>query len=50
MIVVVPTVRPLICSVTYGRLEIGEVPRFPLIEKPTPNAMLIQCIAVLLMI
>ena len=40
IIVVIPTVSPLICPVTYGKLEIGEVPKFPLMEKPTPKAMI----------
>lgn len=40
MIVVCPTVSPLIRPVTYGRLDIGDVPRAALMEKATPNAII----------
>lgn len=42
MIVVVPTVKPEMDAVTYGKLEIGEVPNVALMENATPNAMIIK--------
>jgi hypothetical protein len=42
MIVVVPTDNPEISPVTYGTDDIGEVPSAALIEKATPNAMIVK--------
>lgn len=39
IMVVIQTDRPEISEVTYGTLEIGEVPRVALIENATPNAI-----------
>lgn len=38
--VAVPTVRGVNRLMTYGTLEIGEVPRLALMEKATPKAMI----------
>lgn len=37
MIVIVPTVRPVMMFSTFGMLEMGEVPRVALTDNPTPN-------------
>lgn len=39
IIVVVPTLSPLMTAVTYGRLEMGEVPSSALMDSATPKAI-----------
>lgn len=45
IMVVVPTDRDDKSDVTYGKLEIGDVPRSALMERATPRAMRIRPIA-----
>ena len=42
VVVVVPTDSPEINDVTYGTVEIGEIPRSALMENATPKAMIVK--------